>query len=406
MKKVSLISAFLGTMIEVYDFSVFAFLIPILSEVFIPFQAKNTAMNFTILAYVISYGIKPFGAIGFGYLIDRYGRKNLLLYTTLLMTFATAAIGLLPHKILGMYHGAGLIVCRIIQGLAISGEFSSAIILTVEQGKGNPAFSGSLSFMGGILGLLLANLSAFILLYVMPHDLIVQYAWRIPFLIGTICCLVLFYIRNKIDDFVPGLASRSAGFVDLIRNYKKELITTFIVSSLSGSAFYMTFIYMPTALSVLLNRHTHQQAVLITLITLSFYLVALPLGGILADRIGIVRQIKIASFLYLLFAYVCFAILAKLNTTNCIIVLTLFAIIQALLNSALPAFMIAQFLPNQRGKALAISYNISLTIFAGLMPYLILTSGNYINPGIPISICAILSLLALHLIKVKKHGYL
>ena len=196
------------------------------------------------------------------------------------------------------------------------------------------------------------------------------------------------------------------GFIDLIKNHKKELTTTFIVSSLSASAFYMTFIYMPTVLSALLNLHTHQQAVLITLITLTFYLVALPMAGILADKIGIVRQIKIASFFYLLFAYVCFAVLAKLNIINCIIVLTLFAIIQALLNSALPAFMIAQFHPNQRGKALAISYNISLTIFSGLMPYLILTSGSYINPGLPISVCAILSLLVTHFIKVKNHGYL
>ena len=405
MKKISLISAFLGTMIEVYDFSVFAFLIPILSEVFFPFQDKNTAINFTLLAYVISYCIKPFGAIGFGYLIDRYGRKNLLLFTTLLMTFATATIGLLPHKILGMYYGAGLIACRIIQGLAISGEFSSAIILAVEQGREKPAFSGSLAFMGGILGLFFANLSALILLYVMPHNLIVQYAWRAPFLIGAICCLVLFYIRNKIDDDLR-VVSLSVGFIDLIKNYKSELVTTFVVSSLSASAFYMTFVYMPVTLSELLNRHSHQQAVFITLIILVFYFIALPLGGIMADKIGVLRQIKIASFLYLLFAYTCFAILDKINITSCIIVLTLFALIQAFLNSALPAFMIAQFPPNQRGKALAISYNISLTIFAGLMPYLILTSENYMNPGLPISICAILSILTTHFIRVKKHGYL
>jgi MHS family proline/betaine transporter-like MFS transporter len=72
-----IIDTFLGTLIEVYDFSVFAFLIPVLSEVFFSSHTTKAAINFTVLAYVISYGIKPFGAVAFGYLMDSYGRKKL-----------------------------------------------------------------------------------------------------------------------------------------------------------------------------------------------------------------------------------------------------------------------------------------------------------------------------------------
>lgn len=405
MKKATIISAFLGTLIEVYDFTVFPFLIPILSEVFFSSQTKNSAMNFTILAYVVSYGIKPLGGIGFGYLIDLYGRKKILLFTTLLMTLATSAIGLLPPNIMGMYYGAGLITCRIIQGLSISGEFSSAIIMSVEQGRRYPAFFGSLAFVGGSAGLLLANLSIFILLYLVPHDQIIQYAWRIPFLIGALGCISLLFIRNQIDDVMPDMIAVPSSFFSLIKSHKNELITTFIVSSLSASAFYITFILMPTYLSALLNLHSNQQSILITLITLLIYITALPLGGILADKIGISRQIKISSILYLLFSYLVFAVIPQISSTNCIVVLVFFAIIQALLNSALPAFIVMQFQPDQRGKALAMSYNISLTLFAGLMPYLFLTSENQLNPGIPISICAALSLIVLHF-KGKNYGCL
>jgi len=88
--------------------------------------------------------------------------------------------------------------------------------------------------------------------------------------------------------------------------------------------------------------------------------------------------------------------IAKLNAIGCITVLIIFAIIQAMLNSALPAFMITQFHPAQRGKALAISYSVSLTLFGGLMPYLILTRGLSVNPGIPISICAAFTLIVIH----------
>lgn len=103
-----------------------------------------------------------------------------------------------------------------------------------------------------------------------------------------------------------------------------------------------------------------------------------------------------AALLYLLFSYVCFALLPVLNGVDSLTILILFAVIQALLNSALPAFIVTQFNPMQRGKALAISYNISLTLFGGLMPYLILTHGSYLNLGVPISICAALTLIIIH----------
>ena len=406
MKKTVILSAFIGTLIEVYDFSIFAFLLPILSEVFFSSLGKKAAINFTVLAYVISYGVKPFGALAFGYLIDYYGRKKILLCTTLLMTVATAVIGLLPMNMTSMYQWGALIGCRIIQGLSISGEFSSALIMAVEQGGGRPSFAGSLAFMGGSLGLLFANLSIFILLNVMPHDRVIQYGWRIPFLISTFFWLILFFVRHKIDDSVFNKGLMRSSLLALLTNYKKELAITFTTSSLSASAFYMTFVYMPTFLSTSLNIHTHQKSMLITLTCLLTYLILLPFGGMLADKIGVMKQVKISSFLYLLFSYECFALIPGLNGIGCIAVLILFAIIQATLNSALPAFMIAQFHPTQRGKALAISYSMSLTLFGWLMPYLILTSGGFFNPGLPISICAVLTLIVIHFCRCKNYGYL
>ena len=395
MKNITIISAFLGTLIEVYDFSVFAFLIPILSDVFFSAHNRQVAINFTLLAYAISYGVKPIGALIFGYGIDYFGRQKILLLTTFLMTLATATIGLLPTNMVSIYPCMALIVCRIVQGLAISGEFSSALILAVEEGKNRPAFSGSLAFIGGSLGLLLANISSYALIHLMPHDKAIDYGWRIPFIISTLFWLFLFLLRNKITDSIANKPLIRASIIDLITRYKRALVSIFIVSSLSASAFYITFIYMPTYLSASLNLHTHQNALLITLISLIIYIIALPLAGILADKIGIMKQIKIASCLYLLCSYGCFAMIPKLSGVGCMVVLLFFAMVQAILNSALPAFMMAQFDRAQRGSTLAISYMLSLTLFGGLMPYLILTNESYLNPGIPISICAIFTLMVI-----------
>ena len=121
MKKYTLFSVFLGTLIEVYDFTIFPLMIPILSEVLFPSVDREIAISFTALAYFVSYIIKPLGSIGFGYLMDRLGRKNILILSTLCMTLATSAIGLLPVQVMTMCCGAALILCRVIQGLSISG---------------------------------------------------------------------------------------------------------------------------------------------------------------------------------------------------------------------------------------------------------------------------------------------
>lgn len=404
MNKRVLFSAFLGTLIEVYDFSVFPFFIPILTEVFFSTYDKRIAINFTILAYVVSYFVKPLSAIVCGYLMDYFGRRSVFVFTTVLMTLATSAIALLPSSFMSWGYGSLLIICRVLQGIAISGEFATAIIMAVEAGKKRSALSGCIAFIGGSIGLLLANLSVLITLYIIPHEQMMNFGWRIPFLIGAMGCISLLYMRSGLKyDFVD--SQKPHTFKSLFKANKRALWLVFIVSSLSASAFYITFVFLPTLLSTLLALHTHKDAILMTLAALILYVVALPLGGILADKIGILRQIKIAIILYLLFSYITFNATPALGLLGGMLILALFSIIQALLNSALPAFIVDQFEFNQRGKALGVSYNISLALFGGLLPYIIATYNNHLNPGIPITICAVLCLIFINFREVK-YGYL
>ncbi|MGQ3892174.1 MFS transporter [Legionella sp. CNM-4043-24] len=233
----------------------------------------------------------------------------------------------------------------------------------------------------------------------------IQFAWRIPFLMSLTGCLLLLFIRSRLPNYLVVNTSIASGYLNLVGLQKRRLLSVFVVSSLSASAFYITFVHMPTWLSSRLDTHSHQQSLLITLIPLLIYMLALPISGILADKIGFKKQIKIASTLYLLCSYAIFAWLPHLSVTGCMLVLALYACIQALLNSVLPAYIVSGFRVNQRGKALAISYSLSLTLFGGLMPYLLLTANNHINPGIPISVCAALCFMVIFNSR-KNDGYL
>ncbi|BCA95222.1 proline/betaine transporter [Legionella antarctica] len=399
MKNLARISVFVSTAIEVYDLSIFAFLIPVLSTIFFPSQTKTAAVSFTTLAFVVSYAVKPLSGFFFGYLSDAYGRKRVLSITTLLMIGSTSIIGLLPTNLPEIDLWILLFGCRVIQGLSISGEFANGLILAVEQGRNSPALSGSMAFMGGVLGLMFANLTVFVLLNQLPDEVVIKYGWRIPFLMSAVIWLVLYQIRRFINEPLERHVGADNRFLVLIKAHKRELLICFVAASLSASAFYMTFVFMPTLLSSVVQSYTHQKSVGVTLLSLLVYFVTLPVFGAMADKVGITRQMSFAALLYLLFSYVCFDWINRLNIEVIFCSIIFFSLIQSLFNSALPAFMVSLFPAMHRGKALALSYNTSLALFGGLMPYVILSHANYINPGIVISVCALLTLFVLQFVR-------
>ena len=169
--------------------------------------------------------------------------------------------------------------------------------MAVEQGKNSPALSGSMAFMGGILGLIFANLTVFVLLNQLPHEMVIQYGWRIPFLMSALIWLVLYQIRRFINEPFECQAHVDNRFLALIKAHKKELVICFITASLSASAFYMTFVFMPTLLSSVLQSYTHQKSIWVTLVSLTVYFVTLPVFGALADKIG-GNKVTIIAFLF------------------------------------------------------------------------------------------------------------
>jgi MHS family proline/betaine transporter-like MFS transporter len=399
MKNLARISVFISTAIEVFDLSIFAFLIPVLSNVFFSSNSAQTALNFTILAYVISYVVKPFSGFIWGHISDKHGRKAVLSITTFLMTVSTAVIGLVPTNLPNIELWVLLFSCRIIQGISISGEFSNGVILAVELGDEQPGYSGSLAFMGGIFGLILANVFGFVLLKLLPYQEVIAYGWRIPFIMSAVIWCGLYQIRRYMKEPYREQKAQSNDLIHLLKHYKIELWVCFISASLSASAFYITFVYMPTMLSTVIQSQSHHNALWLTLIALIIYFISLPLFGRLADKIGIIKQLSIGSVLYFLFAYGCIEYISKVNVNLIFSALIFSALIQSLYNSALPAFMVSLFPEQVRGRALAIAYNSSLTIFGGLMPYVILTRGLFINPGVIISVFALMTFVFLRLMR-------
>ncbi|OQX37124.1 MAG: hypothetical protein B0D91_07520 [Oceanospirillales bacterium LUC14_002_19_P2] len=184
-----------GAIAEWLEFSAYLYLAPRLAQLFFPEQSPSAAMVSVFGLFAIAYVTRPLGGFLFGYLGDRYGRRLTLTLSVLIMAIATTGIGLLPiwHSI-GLMAPALLLLCRVLQGVAIAGEFTNAAVFMIEQGRGNPCLAGSWANWGANLGVALGALvTALVSLPIMP-----DWAWRIPFLLSCVTSLLALVIRRRL----------------------------------------------------------------------------------------------------------------------------------------------------------------------------------------------------------------
>jgi MHS family proline/betaine transporter-like MFS transporter len=161
----TVVSSVLGSALEFYDFTLCGVFIPVLSAVFFPKHIENVAFLGGIFAFSAAFWTRPLGAILFGYLGDKYGRKNVLSATIFLMGVPTVVIGLLPgYEQIGMAAPIILLMVRMLQGLCAGGEYNGAAIFSLEHSKRKPGLTSGLIASSCVLGVVVGVSWAILLL--------------------------------------------------------------------------------------------------------------------------------------------------------------------------------------------------------------------------------------------------
>lgn len=201
-KKVA-VASLMGTAIEFYDYYIYAAAaVLVFNTQFFDKSNPSLATLLSLSTLALAFIARPLGSAIFGHFGDKFGRKKTLVASLLTMGLSTVAIGLLPtYAQIGILAPILLCILRIGQGIGLGGEWGGAALVATENApKGKRAWYGTFPQLGAPIGLFLANGVFFVLSYLLGKDALVQWAWRIPFLISVVLVAVGLYVRLTLHE--------------------------------------------------------------------------------------------------------------------------------------------------------------------------------------------------------------
>ncbi|GAB3406081.1 MFS transporter [Flindersiella endophytica] len=291
VRRAALASA-IGTSIEWYDYFLYgtaaALVFP---QVFFPNASNYVGQLSSFATIFLGFAARPIGAAIFGHWGDRLGRKAMLIVTLLLMGIPSAIIGILPGAAsIGNLAPILLILMRILQGIAIGGEWGGSVLLSVEWGdQKRRGLMGSWPQIGVAVGLILGN-GLLLLFSQLSDEAFLSWGWRIPFLLSLVLVATGLYIRMRIletpmfSKVVSSERVSKAPVLEVLRKYPKEIALSALVRMSEQMPFYIVTVFVLTYVAD--KGFTRNFALTGVLLASCLEFILLPYFGHLSDRVG------------------------------------------------------------------------------------------------------------------------
>jgi MFS family permease len=409
-----------GTVIEWYDFFVFGTLAPIMAPLFFPSSSETAAFLNTLATFGAGFAVRPLGALVFGRIGDMVGRKYAFMLTLLIMGCATAAIGLLPTvSSVGIIATLMLVVLRLLQGLALGGEYGGAAIYVAEHAPADRrGYFTSFIQATATLGLLVSLVVILATRAITGEEAFKAWGWRIPFLLSALLVVMSYYIRRSMAESPVFAKMKAEGTVSRMpireafgtaERWKIFLSVLFGVVAGQAVVFYtgqfFALFFIQKVLKLSLTDSYIAVAAGIVIGT-PFYL----LSGAVSDRIGRKRMIIGGLFLAALTLYPIYRAMmwaggpitgegaAAVALTPNIPVLALLVAVQVFLVTLsygpMAAFLVESYPARIRYTSMSLPYHLGNGWFGGFTPLIAASMvASYGSPyaGLiyPIAVCTI-----------------
>lgn len=391
-------AAFIGTFIEWFDYAAYIYMSAIISRVFFPEMEGRRALILTFALFALSFLVRPIGGIVWGHIGDKHGRIHTLTYSIVLMSLATACIGLLPgYATIGFAATLLLLICRMVQGFSAAGEYAGAATHLAEIAPpGKRGIYAAVVPSATASGLLLGSLIAAFLTGVLDDDALHSWGWRVPFLVAVPLGLYGLWIRRHTEESnrFEKHADTELSPLRQVLKYPKALAIAFAGAVLNAIGFYVILTYLPTYLSEELGM-AETPAFIASSVASAFYVGFALLTGLLSDRLGR-RTTMLCAALFMGLAIIpAFMLLDGAGILLVIIIQVCLGGVLALNDGVLPSFLSEQFPTHVRLSGFALTFNTANAIFGGTAPmiatWLIDTTGNKLAPAFYLVAAAIVT---------------
>lgn len=396
----------IGTSLESFDFYVFAyfaafFVGPLFFDPLGGLGATLAAFSTIALAFVV----RPIGAVLFGHMGDRLGRRATLLWTVGIMGVATGLIGVLPTFAQAGWIGAFLlIVLRIAQGLSLGGEWGGSILLATEHsGPVKRAFYAAIPQLGSPVGSILSATVFIVMTIVLPIEELMAWGWRIPFLLAFPLLLVSLYLRWSIDEtpvFENVVATGRRDRIPFLAMFRERPVALAIAigAALLGIGSYSLMNTYTINYGAEQLGFTFQSLLIATTIGALLQLVTIPLFGVWATRIGSARVVAWGALGTLLIAFPMYYLLQFATFPILIATMIIGGILPTMSWAALGGLMNDLFPDHFRYSALSVAYAIAATV-SGFVPLVTVWIGGatdfaWWHPGIVLAILSAVTLVS------------
>ncbi|TEA77767.1 MFS transporter [Allopusillimonas ginsengisoli] len=366
----------MGTTIEWYDFFLYGTAAALIfNKIFFPAFDPLTGTLAAFATYSVGFFARPLGGIVFGHFGDRVGRKSMLLITLMLMGIPTILIGLIPsYDSIGYWAAVLLVLCRLLQGIAVGGEWGGAVLMAVEHApEGKKGFFGSLPQAGVAPGLILSSL-AMAAVAALPEEDMLTWGWRIPFLASVVLLLIGWFIRVKVAESPDFEAMQHAGKkadvpLKVVLTQHPRSVFVVIGARLAEVTWFYTVVTF--ALAYATGTLGIPKTVVLDAIIWGACVafITMPLCGMLGDRIGHKWVFMIGTIGIGVFSTYFFDLLATGNASMITLAMVI-AIggVYASLYGPEGSLFSQQFPPEIRYSGISLAVQVSGAIGGGLAP--------------------------------------
>lgn len=369
-----LLAASVGNAVEWYDWYAYTFLATYIAGQVFPQGSGNSLVPLlsTFAVFAVGFFMRPVGGLLMGAVADRHGRRAALTVTILLMGSSSLLVGLTPtYASAGVLAPVVLVGARLLQGLSVGGEFAASTTFLVESaGPGRRGLFSSFQYVSTTAGQLAASGIAAALVSGLTAGAMEGWGWRVPFVLGAVLSLVGFWIRRGAQEtLATGHAEKPRpGLFDALRHHPRQSLLICGITAGGTIAYYTWTSYLPTYAE--LNAGiAKSDALLAGTISLAFFALLQPVGGLLSDRYG---RKPLLLFFGIGFALLSVPLLRSINGSftslllvQCagMVLLTGFTSISAAVNAEI-------FPARVRAAGIGFPYSLTVALFGGTAPYI------------------------------------